>query len=671
MRKIKKSTSKINGRNFSPILILTVLCICRAFFISQNACAKGSMTYRVPFNNEVEAVEKGETIGIGSAQLEGLKTPEVFTYQTWIIVYTTGKVGIKPGGGIRIGIRHMCHLWSTVQKDNPKLPGYLTVKTTDNLPVNVSVECRNWSKKFSGQYFPWQNIVEVIVGEPGLEAGQAIRITYGDKTGGSPGFQVQPFDESSFVFKLYVDAFGNNEYLPLVENPAVKIVSGRPDKLTVLMPSDALVGIPTWCVIRAEDRFGNPATRYTGTISFKTMDTLAMLPDCYTFTQADNGVHRFENIIFNTKGYQTVSVEDDKFRDESNPVKISQNRLQKLLLWGDLHGHTLHSDGRGTVEEYYDFAERVAALDFCAVSDHAFEMLDDMWNHSKTVTNMAYQPGKFVTFNAYEWSGTSNVGGDHNVYWLEDDPPLYRSRTGYNKLNLQVYHGSEPKIEHIMDLFAILEQQGTNKNVFCIPHRGGRAGNLKWHNPKVQRLIEIFSEHFRSESWATEFLKKGHRVGVMASTDNHYGNPGYGYLKRGQSDYSLFEKQEIGMGLLAVLASERTRKSIFTALYARHCYGTSGERIIMEFTADGHLMGSEYRTSESPLIAVRAAGTADITQVEIKKNSSIVHINRPNQRIIDLNWRDPDFDSSKAAYYYIRIVQENNEEAISSPIWVN
>jgi hypothetical protein len=125
------------------------------------------------------------------------------------------------------------------------------------------------------------------------------------------------------------------------------------------------------------------------------------------------------------------------------------------------------------------------------------------------------------------------------------------------------------------------------------------------------------------------------------------------------------------MGLIAVFAKERTRKSIFTALYDRHCYATSGERIIIEFTADGHAMGSEYRTSESPLIAVRAAGTADITRVEIKKNSSIVHVNRPDKRIIELNWRDPDFDSSKATYYYIRIVQANNEEAISSPIWIN
>ena len=149
-----------------------------------------------------------------------------------------------------------------------------------------------------------------IIGEPGLQAGQKIRVTYGDKTGGSPGFQVQPFDESSFVFKVYVDALGNKEYLTLAVNPAVKIVAERPNKLTALMPSNTIVGKPTWCVVQAEDRFGNPATRYSGTISFKTTDTLAMVPDRYTFTKADKGIHRFENIVFNTRGYQTVSVED-------------------------------------------------------------------------------------------------------------------------------------------------------------------------------------------------------------------------------------------------------------------------------------------------------------------------------------------------------------------------
>ena len=63
------------------------------------------------------------------------------------------------------------------------------------------------------------------------------------------------------------------------------------------------------------------------------------------------------------------------------------------------------SDGRGTVEEFYDFAERVAGLDFCAVTDHAFEILDEMWEHSKKVTNQVHRTGKIrhVSGVRMEW----------------------------------------------------------------------------------------------------------------------------------------------------------------------------------------------------------------------------------------------------------------------------
>lgn len=623
----------------------------------------------IQFSNEKEAVAKGKDLDIGSVRLKGSKVVEVATYQTWKVVYTAGPTGIKPGGGIRIALRHMNHLWSPIQNNNPQAEGYLTVQPSEGVPVTTTVECNNWSERFMWQCFPWQNIVEVIVGEPGLQAGQTLRITYGDRSKGSPGYLVQPYDESFYTFKTYVDASGTGEYLLLSKNPSVSVCSGKAQKLTVLLPSNAVAGKPTWCTVRAEDRFGNPAAQYRGTISLSTTDSRASLPKTYTFVEADKGVHRFENVVFNTNGFQSISVKDRDFTDRSNPVKVEKAHPSRLLLWGDLHGHTLNSDGRGTFSEYYDFAENVAALDFCAVSDHAFEMLDKMWDRSKAVTNRMNKPGRFVTFNAYEWSGTPDVGGDHNVYWLDEDPPIYRSITGYDARNPQMYHGPDPKVTHIKDLFSILNEHLVDKNVFCIPHRGGRAGNPEWHDPKIQRLIEIFSEHFRSEPWATKFLEEGHRVGIMASSDNHYGNPGYGYLKRNQSD-DAFKPTEIGMGLVAVYATERTRKSIFTALYDRHCYATSGDRIILEFMCDGHLMGSEYETDTTPLISVKTAGTSPIRRVEIKKNSSVIHTIEPNKSEVELNWRDPDFDGNQACYYYVRVVQENGEEAICSPVWI-
>jgi len=623
------------------------------------------------FISEEQAAGKGQRLGIGTAKLEGPKSAEVSTYQTWTVVYTAGRAGIRPGGGLRIATRHMNHLWSTIQEKDPRAPGYVTVRPPAGVPVSTSVECDNWSKQFMWEYFPWQNIVEVVVAEQGLQPGEAMRITYGDRTHGSPGFLTQPFDESPYTFKVYVDPLGSGQYLPLTESPSINIFGGKPHKLTIIMPSNATVGKPTWCTVRAEDRFGNPAARYRGTVYFESTDSQAALPRAYTFRKTDQGAHRFESIVLNTEGYQSISVADGTSSDRGNPVEVTATRPATFLLWGDLHGHTLYSDGRGTVSQYYDFAERIAALDFCAVSDHAFEMLDDMWEQSKAITNRANKPGRFVTFNAYEWSGSPDVGGDHNVYWLDDDPPIYRSATGYHVRNLQMYHGPDAKVEHVKELLSKLREHLVDRNVFCIVHRGGRPGNPKWHDPKVQRLIEIFSEHFRSEPWATEFLEKGHRLGIMASSDDHYGNPGYGYLKRGQQEEAAFRPAEIGMGLVAVYAAERTRKSIFTALYDRHCYATSGDRIVLEFTCDSHVMGSEYETDTAPAITVRTAGTTNIERIEIKKNDAIVHTIAPNGRTAELAWKDPDFNAARGCYYYVRVVQANGEEAISSPVWVN
>jgi len=648
---------KTHAFRYAPAALLAVLLPASGILVGAEP------RLAVPNQYEEEAVAAGRKLGIGSAVLEGPKSVEVLSHQTWTLVYTAGKAGIEPGGGIRIGMRHLCQ-WSPPQTDDPKGVGYLSVTTSNQAPVKVSVDFR---RRFFLPYFAWHNMVEAILPEQGLAPGETIRLTYGNRSGGSPGIRVQPFDERRFVFKVYADALGQGDYLPLADSPAVEVVAAEPHRLAVVMPSDAVAGQPTWCLVRAEDRYGNPAPRYRGTIQWKSTDSGAKLPEAHTFVEADRGVHRFDNVVLRGNGDHTITATDGALAAQGNPVRVAGSRPERLLLWGDLHGHTLQSDGRGTVEEYYDFAERVVGLDFAAVSDHAFEVLDEMWEHSKAVTNRLNRPGRFVTFNAFEWSGNTNVGGDHNVYFLGDDPPLYRSDNYYDPKNLQMYHGPDPKVPHVEELLAKLEARLATEPAICIPHWGGRHGNPEFHNPKVERLIEIFSEHRRSEDWVTKYLARGHRVGIMASGDDHYGNPGLGYLRPSYE----WDSQEIGMAAVAVYAKEHTRASIFQALHDRRCYATSGDRIILDFKCDGHPMGSEYRTTTTPTLAVMAVGTAPIARIEIKKNSRVVFTRQPNATNLSLKWRDDAFESGGPCYYYVRVVQENNEEAISSPIWVN
>ncbi len=635
-----------------------------AFLTGSGKLFGRSLRRLIPNRQEQRAAERGRKLGIGTVSLEGPDRVEVNTLQTWTLVYTAGQGGIKPGGGLRIGLRHL-------QNWHAKLPqtkrageeGYLTAEADGEAPVDASIP--GWSKVGS-QYFAWQNIVEAVVGEPGLEPGKQLRITFGDRRGGSRGWRATPFDETHYGLKCYVDVTGSGEFLPIEESPTVQVVAAAPTKLAVLTPSDAVVGKPCWCLVRAEDRFGNPAPRYRGKVRLTSTDSKAELPEEFTFTADDRGVHRFENIVLRTPGDHTISATDGELTDRSNPVRVAQNRPARRVFWGDLHTHTLQSDGRGTVEQAYGFAKRVAGLDFAAVSDHAFEILDEMWELNKRVTRRFNEPGRFVTMNAFEWSGTSPIGGDHNVYFLGDDPPIYRSTLMYHPKNYQMDH-DKPKVDHVTKLFKLLRDNFEPGTVFCIPHWGGRRGNPQWHDPQVQRLIEIFSEHRRSEDWARTYLTAGHRLGIMASGDNHSGNPGYGCLKPSRN----WDTQEIGMALIAVQAEQLSRESIFRALYDRRVYATSGARILLDFTVAGRPMGSEIQTDDAPRIAVDVVGTAPIERIEVKRNCETVRVHEPEGESAKFTWSDPAFDADKPCLYYVRIVQTDGEEAISSPVWVN
>ena len=262
----------------------------------------------------------------------------------------------------------------------------------------------------------------------------------------------------------------------------------------------------------------------------------------------------------------------------------------------------------------------------------------------------------------------SRDGGDHNVYWLEDDPPIFRTTAYYSPRNLQMEHSPESKVSNVQGLYERLRPHLKDKNVLCVPHRGGRPANPEWHDPKIERLVECYCEHSRSVDWASAFLEKGYRLGFIGSGDGHYGHPGYGYLRPDR-------QQQIGEGLVAVLSegllSEgHTRRAIFTALYDRHCYATTGDRIILDFRVDNHLMGSEYHTDNPPELKVTAHGTSKVSRVEIRRNGSPIHVIAPGAKNVQITWTDAGFDPTLGCYYQVRLIQTNDEEALSSPVWV-
>ena len=74
-------------------------------------------------------------------------------------------------------------------------------------------------------------------------------------------------------------------------------------------PNPVTAGANLQVTVKAVDSSGNIATGYTGSVAFRSTDTLASLPASYTFTAADNGTHVF-TLTLKTAGSQLVSVLD-------------------------------------------------------------------------------------------------------------------------------------------------------------------------------------------------------------------------------------------------------------------------------------------------------------------------------------------------------------------------
>jgi len=170
--------------------------------------------------------------------------------------------------------------------------------------------------------------------------------------------------------------------------------------------------------------------------------------------------------------------------------------------------------------------------------------------------------------------------------------------------------------------------------------------------------IAIDGPHYARDGWL-----RGHRMGVIASSDNHTAQPG-------QRHYGLAEERAAGL----------PRKSIFDALRSRRSYGTTGERIWLEFKVEDHDMGEEFQSrAAQPKITFRVAGTDTVDFVEVmkldlaEKKYERLGVLNPGKEDCDGTFWDKKFKND--SMYYLRLRQQKTVRdrevwAWSSPVWV-
>jgi hypothetical protein len=96
----------------------------------------------------------------------------------------------------------------------------------------------------------------------------------------------------------------------LVGTQSVTVNPATASRLIISAPNSVKANAQFGLTVTAVDAFGNIATAYRGTLSFRSSDTTAKMSKNYTFTATDQGVHTFTGLVLKKKGKQTITITD-------------------------------------------------------------------------------------------------------------------------------------------------------------------------------------------------------------------------------------------------------------------------------------------------------------------------------------------------------------------------
>ena len=460
---------------------------------------------------------------------------------------------------------------------------------------------------------------------------------------------------------------------------------------TILVTADSVraVGQPLDVHVTARDRLGNSAELPNG-LELRSSD-----PGMEPVSLTAAGAVWTGQARFTTPGFQTLEAGNDTVGfHRSNPIRVTEEETSLKLYWGDLHSHsTMSKDALGVAP--FTFARDQANLDFFASSEHSSGdrqdegITDPEWQAIQSSVKSFYEPGRFVTLLGYECSLPAPFG-HHNVYFADDEAPLYRRQ----------------EVKTLDELWRRL----SSHRAFTVPHHTGVhwAAAVWDRDHSLRPLFEIFSVHGQSELFepehplsydqlvgmapygtypiGSELVPEEHRgmvpisnsaqgphyardawaaglkLGTIAASDDHTARPGQPYW-----------------GLAAVWAERLDRETIFQALAKRQTYATTGQRIYLDFRINGEMPGTKVTAGGPPRIELEVHGTDDIAWVELvafdrdRGGYSLVKKWTPRGSRLRESLTDEGY--SDRSFYYVRVRQRGLVEhravmAWSSPIWI-
>jgi hypothetical protein len=531
---------------------------------------------------------------LGTVSLEPCCAVEAGSYQSWTLTLTVGSYGIDERGTIKVCQRFACDMQHP-QFEDPQADAFCSVATSGG----AKLAARFAPKGHDRPWMRWCMIIDVYDGS--LSPGDTVTMVIGDRSGGSPGIRVQTFIESAHEFRVFVDPTNAAVARPVARSPKFPIVAGAPKELICIAPTQATAGETVPLFIKGQDQWGNPTPA----------------PDGVRLQWNGSGDVTIDDsaLTFATPGSGRVYAAAGEMQCHSNPITATADAPRHKRYWGDLHAQSDATVGVGTEAEYFSFARDWAQVDFTSHQGNDFQVDDKDWRRLNDAVRDYHNDGRFVVFPGYEWSANSPAGGDRNVFYFEEGLPIIRNS------HWQIPHVVEDAVSpaHPADVFfARLRELVPRDKVILGSHVGGRWANVKaYFDPDAVNLVELVSCWGVFEWMLFDALDSGHVVGVMCNSDGHKGRPG--------AEGSGAGEFGIAGGLTCVLASALTRRGVWEALSAYRCYGTTGARIDLDFTAAGEPMGSVIDHVGSLDIRARVRGAGPLESLQLYRGRDVIH----------------------------------------------
>ena len=542
---------------------------------------------------------------LGELTAESLGPFEARSYQTLRQIWTVGTRPVVAGGGFWVA-RHFSVNSGPFQTEDPAGDGYVTIATTD-AEATFETDVYMARGPHGGFRAPAPALV-FRVASGRLDPGETVTITYGDTSGGGPGLLMTSTSSARMPLPLYVDLDASGEWRPLPLLPFA--VSGtRVAGVHGFAPSSVAPGEAFELSVRAEDAFYNRAAGHIPAFEVRVDGEVRVT------TPAGADPITVVELALEREGPHWIEIrsEDGAIRGEANPILVVEDPARRIY-WGDTHGHSGYAEGIGTLDFFMTFARDDARLDFVTHSEHDTALDDAEWELSRRTVEAFYEPGRFIPYLGWEWTRPARFGGHHNV--------LFRTAENRERVSALEY----PTLSR---LYQGLRERYDPADVLVIPH-AHNPGDYRQSDPRLEPLVEMMSMHGTFEWFAREYLSRGHRVGLVAASDDHLSHPGYSAPNRD----TLAQRG----GLAAVLAPERSRDALFDAMKERRTYATTGERIILDVTVNGTPMGQRAEHADEREVTARVIGTAPIDTVTLLRNgepirtASYSDVGRRNRR---------------------------------------